>query len=190
MTDKVNAQARIDTGEYPELAEVLENHDTNADAVRAGLRELAKKEERNGAGLVRGLTQEQRQAYNWLLDRSEYGEKVLNRPYAETALAEKLGISKQGERFVERPLTHEVLLPLRKAGCIRFETPGTHGDMRVVVAPPEEASDEFVNRGHEIGEDADKRLSAVWRDVEPGDGREHVEFSEDKKGNREAPADD
>ncbi len=113
----------------PDLVEVVrslkESKGSKAAVVREGIASLAQETH----DLPDDLSEDQRQAYRWLLDRTDGGGSTVALEAAESKLAQLTGIG-QGP-----PLRNAVLSPLDAEGYISVVP--RQNSVRVSVHPPE-----------------------------------------------------
>lgn len=110
----------------PRLVEFIEASDTDADAVRAGLRRMAYEQDVLDMHTPE-LTEDQRAAYAWLSEYNDGGRIRIEA--AKAKLAQLVQVDKELVKI-------DLIRPLHNKGYIEVET-GIH-DVWLTATPPEE----------------------------------------------------
>jgi len=114
------------------LESVLEGSENKSEVMRQALRLYAQERD-----LIEtdDLTEAQRAAYKWLLERTGGGDGLLLLDSVETALAQHLGKSNKAGRTGESLIRQEITKPLRRKGYIEIKQ--AMQQVRIYVVPPE-----------------------------------------------------
>jgi Arc/MetJ-type ribon-helix-helix transcriptional regulator len=114
------------------LESVLEGSENKSEVMREALRLYARERD-----LIEtdDLTEPQREAYNWLLERTGGGDGYLLVDGAENSLAQYLGKSSKSPKGNDSLIRQEITKPLRSKGYIKLMQ-GMDA-VRIYVVPPD-----------------------------------------------------